>query len=62
MDFLTIPGPTEPDAPWPNPPTTGNWLRLDDGGLVPQDEATARTAGLYVEPAPTPAPAPQEGS
>ena len=41
----------EPTAeiPEPQPPTSGNWLQEVDGGLVPADEATARTAGLLIE-------------
>ena len=39
------------------PPTSGNWLRAEDGTLTPADEATARTAGLWDdEPAPEPTP------
>lgn len=42
--------------PCPNPPATGQWLRLPDGSLVPADEATAAAAGLL--PAQPPAEAP----
>lgn len=56
MSFRTIPGPAESSAPWPDPPTSGNWVRLPDGGLQPQDEATAKAAGLFEEPAAPPAP------
>lgn len=36
------------------PPAGGSWIRDADGGLTPADEATARSAGLWVEPAPEP--------
>jgi len=36
------------------PPAGGSWTRDADGGLTPADEATARSAGLWVEPAPEP--------
>lgn len=59
MTIKSIPAPADTDAPWPEPPTTGNWLRLPDGGLQPADEATARAAGLFDEP-PAAAPAPAQ--
>ncbi len=52
MTFRTIPGPADADAPPVNPPCSGNWQRLEDGSLRPADEATARSAGLFDEPAP----------
>lgn len=40
------------DVPHPQPPTSGNWVQDEEGGLTPADEATARTAGLLLaEPA-----------
>lgn len=57
MPIRNIPAPKDPSAPWPEPPTSGNWRRLPDGGLAPDDEATARAAGLFEEPTPAPAPA-----
>ncbi len=52
MSIKSIPAPADPQAPWPEPPCTGNWRRLPDGSLQPADEATARAAGLFEEPAP----------
>lgn len=52
MPFSTIPAPTDPKQPLPDPPTSGNWLRLPDGGLQPADEATARGAGLFIDEPP----------
>jgi hypothetical protein len=41
-----------PEIPEPNPPTSGNWIRDEDGGLRPADAATAATAGMaFDEPA-----------
>jgi len=37
------------ENPEPVPPTSGLWRREADGGLVPQDDATARTAGLLLD-------------
>jgi len=43
--------PTEKN-PEPNPPTSGNWIRDEDGGLRPADAATAATAGMaFADPA-----------
>lgn len=52
MTIKSIPGPAAPDQPWPEPPCSGNWRRLPDGGLKPEDEATARAAGLFEETSP----------
>jgi hypothetical protein len=50
---------TDPDSP-PLPPTSGRWMRGEDGSLTPRDEATARTAGLFEEdPAPPAQPDPE---
>lgn len=49
MPIRAIPAPLEPDAPLPQPPCSGNWRRLPDGSLTPDDEATARGAGLFDE-------------
>ncbi len=60
MTIKTIPAPVVTDPknppPCPVPPCTGNWLRGADGSLTPADEATARTAGLWEEPAAPAAP------
>lgn len=37
-----------PENPEPNPPTSGNWIREEDGGLIPADLPTAETAGLVL--------------
>ena len=44
MPIHAIPAPADPTAPWPEPPTSGNWRRLPDGGLVPDDEVAQRSA------------------
>ena len=49
MPIRSIPAPAEGEAV---PPTSGNWLRAEDGTLTPADEATARTAGLWDDEAP----------
>lgn len=40
-----------PECPEPQPTTSGNWIQEPDGGLIPADEATARTAGLLIDDA-----------
>lgn len=50
MTILSIPAPSPDDLP--DPPTSGNWQRNPDGSLVPADEATARTAGLWQDDTP----------
>lgn len=52
MTFSRI-EPTEA-VPYPNPPTSGNWIQEPDGGLIPADEPTARTAGLFIDDEPEP--------
>ena len=63
MRICHIPPSADPKAPLPEAPTTGNWRRLPDGGLIPDDETTARGAGLLEEDPPANAPAaPIEGT
>jgi hypothetical protein len=52
MPFRSIPAPADPNAPYLVPPCSGNWRRLPDGALIPDDEATARSAGLFDEETP----------
>lgn len=57
MPAIAIPA-TE-TQPWPDPPASGNWVRLPDGALAPADEATARGAGLWQDEPAAPNPAPE---
>lgn len=52
MTIQSIPAPNPDELP--NPTSTGNWVRNPDGSLSPQDEATARTAGLWQDEEPQP--------
>lgn len=54
MPIIAIPV-TDPER-WPDPPTSGSWQRLENGSLVPADEATARSAGLWEDPPADPQP------
>lgn len=60
MTIKSIPAPADPEAPTPVPPCSGNWLRAEDGTLTPADEATARAAGLWEEPAAPETPEPSQ--